>query len=237
MIIIPFPSLIILFHPSSFGVLIKFLPLLAFTLNFLLFFLLFIFISFAEDYFGRIVYAGTKLLIQLLWKVPWIAILSYSGLMMCSTLLVSIKVFLTVSMIVGNIIDVYLFGMIAVLISVLLYLWFFGLIIISFLLFIFLSSLSSFLFIILLLESFTIFFQSLTLSNRLSINMLCGTLLTSLLSLFLLSSSITYAITSLILLTFLFIVFSFEILNSSIQLFIFLLLTFEYLMVFYVLRK
>jgi hypothetical protein len=185
---------------------------------------------FAMDYLGRIVYAGTKLVILLLWKVPWIAILSYSLLSVWSSLLVSIKVFLTVSMIVGNFIDVYLFGMIAVLIEVLLYLFFFGLIICSFLLFIFLSSLSSFLFILCLLESFSSFFQSFTLSNRLSINMLCGSLLTSLLSLFLLSCGIKSSITSMSILMFLLIVFYPEILNSSTQLFIFVILPFEYLM-------
>ena len=118
---------ILLIFPLSSS--LKLIPLLRITLNFFLFFLLFIFISFARDYYCRIVYAGIKLLIQALNKVHWIAIMSYSALMMCSVVLISIKVFLTISMIVGNIIDVYLFGMIAVLISVLLYLWFFGLII------------------------------------------------------------------------------------------------------------
>jgi hypothetical protein len=190
-----------------------------------------ILILFAEDYLGRIVYAGTKLVLLLLWKVPWIAIQSYSLLSVWSSLLVSIKSFLTVSMIVGNFIDVYLFGMIAVLISVLLYLSLYGLIMGSFILFLFLSSLSSFLFILCLLESFSSFFQSLTLSNRLSINMLCGSLLTSLLSLFLFICGIKSSITSMIILMLLLIVFSFEILNSSIQLFIFMVLSFEYLMI------
>ena len=89
----------------------------------------------------------------------------------------------------------------------------------------FLSSLSSFLYILFILDSFSQFFQSLTLSNRLSINMLCGSLLTTLLSLFVKSCSIT--------LMFLLIVFSFEILNTLIQVFIFMVLSFEYLMLCY----
>jgi hypothetical protein len=183
--------------------------------------------SILEDYIGRIVYAGTKLVLLLLCKVPWIAIQSYSLLFVWSSLLVSIKAFLTVSMIVGNLIDVYLFGMIAVLISSFIYILCTSTVYLSLYLLLFLSTYEWFLLILVLLESFSGIFQSLTLSNRLSTNMLCGSLLTSLLSLFLLSCGIKSSITSLI-------VFSFEILNSSIQLFIFMVLSFEYLMIHYV---
>ena len=129
-------------------------------------------------------------------------------------------------MMVGNFINVYLFGIIAVFIMPFLYVICYGLIFISFFFISFLSSLSSFLYILLILDLFSQFFQSLTLSNRLSINMLCGSLLTTSLSLFIKSYSIKSSIT----LMFLLIVFTFEILNTLIQLFIFMVLTFEYLM-------
>ena len=134
------------------------------------------------------VYAGTKLVNLLLWKVPWIAILSYSLLPVWSPLLVPIKAFLTGSMIVGNLIDVYPFGMIAALISVLLYLLSFGLILCSFLSSILPPSLSSFLLIPRLPEPFSSFPQPVTLSNRLSTNMLRGSLSTP-------SSSLSFKIT------------------------------------------
>ena len=73
-----------------------------------------------------------------------------------------IKAFLTVSMIVGNLIDVYPFGMIAALISVLLYLLSFGLILCSFPSSILPPSLSSFLSIPRLPEPFSSFPQPLT---------------------------------------------------------------------------
>jgi len=213
------------------------LPLLSSFLFLFLFFLFFIFIVllclwyFAEDYEGRIVYAGTKLVILLLWKVPWIAILSYSLLSVWSSLLVSIKAFLTVSMIVGNFIDVYLFGMIAVLIEVLLYLLSFGLIIRSFPSSILPPSLSSSLSIPRLLEPFSSFPQPFTSSNRLSTNMLRGSSSTPSLPSFPLSCGMKSSITSMSILMFLLIVFYPEIPNSSTQLFISVILPFEYSMI------
>jgi hypothetical protein len=97
-------------------------------------------------------------------------------------------------MIVGNLIDVYPFGMIAALIEVLLYLLSFGLIIRSFPSSILPPSLSSSLFIPRLLEPFSSFPQPFTLSNRLSTNMLRGSLSTPSLSLFLLSCGIKSSI-------------------------------------------
>ena len=191
-------------------------------MNYFLFFLFFILSWFNKDYFCRIVYAGMKLLLYALNKVPWIAFMSYFMILIFSITLVSIKVFLTITMIVGNIIDVYIYGMIAVLISILLYLWFFGLVVLGFLLFLFLSSLTSFLFVILLLELFSIFFQSITLTNRISINILCGSLLLSLLSLFVFFNYFLFCI--------IFMIFGFELFNSMIQLFIFSMLSYEYIL-------
>ena len=92
-------------------------------------------------------------------------------------------------------------------------------------------SLSSSLFIPRLLEPFSSFPQPFTLSNRLSTNMLRGSLSTPSLSLFLLSCGIKSSITSMSILMFLLIVFYPEIPNSSTQLFIFVILPFEYLMI------
>ena len=85
-----------------------------------------------------------------------------------------------------------------------------------------------FLIILLLLESFSIISQSLTLSNRLSINILAGSLLISLLSVAVIIFSI-YLVISSLLIVMLLIIYSFEILNSLVQLFIFNLLSIEYL--------
>jgi len=141
--------------------------------------------------------------------------------------LISIKAFLSVSMIVGNLIDVYLFGLIAVLINWLCYCTSFGIVSISFLVYRFLTRLEFFLSCLFLLESFSPFFQSLTLSNRLSINLLSGSLLTTLLvtafRVFFL-----YFVVGTLLLAFPSIIFSFEIINSFIQLFIYCLLSMEY---------
>jgi len=137
---------------------------------------------------------------------------------------------LTVSMMVGNFIDCYILGLVAVLISFIEYIYMIGILVIGTLFLIFLSSLLLFLFTLGILESFSSLFQSLTISNRLSINMLCGSLLTSLLSLFILSCGIYSILSESLLFLFLFLVFGFEIINSSIQLFIFLVLSFEYLL-------
>jgi len=196
------------------------------------FFMLVLFnlIFFGENYLGRIVYAGAKLVFLLVFNLPWIAILSYSLLFAWSMLFILMKAFLAVSMIVGNFIDVYILGLIAVLIQLVLYLIIFGIIISSLWLFIFLSSLLMFLYILGLLELFSTFFQSLTLSNRLSINMLCGSLLTSLLCGFI-YANLSFNITLILiyLLLFLTTVFLFECFNSIVQCAIFNVLCFEYL--------
>jgi len=162
-------------------------------------------------------------------KVPLLVLLSFFFINTgTSASLVSIKAFLSVSMIVGNFIDVYLFGLIAVLMNWLLYCWSIGLLLCSFLLYLFLTRLELFLLVLSLLESFSSFFQSLTLANRLSINLLAGSLLTSLLIIAVIAFIKDHNIIGTLILYLLFIVFSFEILNSSIQLFIFSLLFLEY---------
>ena len=94
-----------------------------------------------------------------------------------TTILISIKVFISITMIVGNIIHIYLFSLIVILISLLLHLIVSGLSLISYLLYLFLTTVEFFLYILFLLESFSNLFQSLTLANRLSINLIAGSLL------------------------------------------------------------
>ena len=167
-----------------------------------------------------------------IWKkVPLCSLLYYLLLTAgYSITLVSIKIFITVSMMIGNIIDIYLLGIMIVLINWLLYIGYFGLILCSYLLYLFLTRMELFLIILLLLESFSIISQSLTLSNRLSINILAGSLLISLLSVAVIIFSI-YLVISSLLIVMLLIIYSFEILNSLVQLFIFNLLSIEYLII------
>ena len=86
-----------------------------------------------------------------------------------------------------------------------------------------------FLIILFILESFSIIFQSLTLSNRLSINIIAGSLLINLLSIAVIVFSI-YLIINLLLIILLLFIYFFEILNSFVQLLIFNLLSIEYLL-------
>ena len=172
---------------------------------------------------------NTSLQLISVWKkVPLCSLLYYLLLTAgYSITMVSIKLFITVSMMIGNIIDIYLSGIMIVLINWLMYSGYFGLILCSYLLYLFLTRMELFLIISFILESFSIISQSLTLSNRLSINILAGSLLIS-------SLSVTIIIFSGDLLVFAFliilllIIYSFEILNSLVQLFIFNLLSIEY---------
>ena len=144
--------------------------------------------------------------------------------------MVSIKLFITISMMIGNIIDIYLSGIMIVFINYLMYSGYFGLILCSYLLYLFLTRMELFLIISFMLEPFSIISQSLTLSNRLSINILAGSLSISSLSLAVIIFSL-YLIINTILIILLLIIYSFEIINSLVQLFIFNLLSIEYLVV------
>ena len=104
-----------------------------------------------------------------------------------------------------------------------------GLILVAYLLYLFLTRMELFLIISFMLESFSIISQSLTLSNRLSINILAGSLSISSLLVVIIIFSI-YLIINSILIILLLIIYSFEILNSFVQLFIFNLLSIEYLL-------
>ena len=69
------------------------------------------------------------------------------------TFLLSLKLFIAVTMIVSNIIYIYLFSLIVILISLLLHLILSGLSLISYLLYLFLTRVEFFLYILFLLES------------------------------------------------------------------------------------
>jgi len=118
-----------------------------------------------------------------------------------------------------------------VLINYLMYSGYFGLILCSYLLYLFLTRMELFLIISFMLEPFSIISQSLTLSNRLSINILAGSLLISLLSIAVIVFSI-YLIINYLFIILLLTIYSFEILNSFVQLFTFNLLSIEYLITF-----
>ena len=104
-----------------------------------------------------------------------------------------------------------------------------GLILVAYLLYLFLTRMELFLIISFMLEPFSIISQSLTLSNRLSINILAGSLSISSLLVVIIIFSI-YLIINSILIILLLIIYSFEILNSFVQLFIFNLLSIEYIL-------
>ena len=104
----------------------------------------------------------TLQLISVWKKVPLCSLLYYLLLTAgYSITMVSIKLFITVSMMIGNIIDIYLSGIMIVLINWLMYSGYFGLILCSYLLYLFLTRMELFLIISFMLESFFIISQSL----------------------------------------------------------------------------
>ena len=187
------------------------------------------YILYTEQYFSLIVdMISTALQLITVWKkVPLCSLLFYTPLTAgYSITLVSIKIFINPSMMIGNIIDIYLSGIMVVLINWLLYTRYFGLIACSYLLYLFLTRMELCPIISFILEPFSIISQSLTLSNRLSINIPAGSLLINPLSIAVIVFS-NYL--SIILIIYLLIIYSFEILNSFIQLFTFNLLSIEYI--------
>ncbi len=85
---------------------------------------------------------------------------------------IAMKAVISVSIIVGNLIDVYLFGIIAVLINGSLYTLAFGLVLGCLLLYLFSTNVAVFLVSLFTPELFSTIFQSITLANRLSINLI-----------------------------------------------------------------
>lgn len=191
-------------------------------------------IKLGEDWWGKMINNKIKGVIILGYNILWYIYYTYLLLLVCLLIFILQKVFITVVLISSNFIDLYLVAIISVFISILVYIFMWGIIFFSVWLIYFISKSIFMVLILAILEIFTTFFQSITLSNRFSINMLVGSLLTSLLSLFIARCGISNSIIMLIILVILLMVFMFELFNSLIQLFIFMVLSFEYLVLFYV---
>lgn len=198
-----------------------------------LFYSLFFILIISEDYYSLLV----EMVYSLFLLITSFQLLDLSTILTLTiinfvfiTILMSLKAYISISMLVGNIIHIFMFALVIILISILLYLIVSGFSMITYLLYLFLTYIEFFLFILFFLESFSTIFQSVTLANRLSINLLSGSLLT-----YLISNSIIvllfyiYLFFYVILLLLFIFVFGFEIFNCFIQLFIFILLNINYL--------
>ena len=91
--------------------------------------------------------------------------------------------FLDVSIIIGNVIDIYVFGLIATLIYGYMYAYILGSVLFSFMWYFRVLGVDCFLLLLSLIEFSAHIFQSLTLSNRISINIVAGCLLSFLVAL------------------------------------------------------
>lgn len=142
------------------------------------------------------------------------------------TLLMFFKVvFPFMTIYVANFINIFLFGIIAVSIFWFYQFWTVGLLVLSLFYYLFLTDNEFFLFLLSLLEIFSTIFQSITLSNRLTINIFAGSLLITLITLLLnitIISSSPY--TSIPIYLFFLSFYLFEIFVLFIQLNIFILL-------------
>lgn len=141
------------------------------------------YILYSEEYISLMIDMINTALNIYLKRVP-LCVMVYYLLITAgySISMVSIKLFITISIMIANIIDIYLLGILVVLVNILIDIEYFGLILIAYLLYLFLTRMEVFLLILFILEGFSIMFQSLTLSNRLSINIMAGSLVISLLS-------------------------------------------------------
>jgi len=154
----------------------------------------------------------------------------------CILNVIMMKYFVSSTIIVGNIIDIYILGLIAVIMNWCLYALLFGLGLLSFIFYAFLHRLELFLSIIGFLELFSTYFQSITLSNRLSINIFAGSLIVGIIMTGVIGSGssviIDHSIVGLILFLFSFslllIIFGFEIFNTCIQFLLFGILMMSY---------
>jgi len=140
-------------------------------------------------------------------------------LFLAISFVLALKLFVYYSLIAANIIIVYIFGFVVISVNLFTSLVSYGLLSLSFYLYLFLSVYYAFLLVLFLIELFSSFFNSLTLTNRLSINIFVGSLLINLLSL----------LSSLFGVLVLAVFFIYESLNLLFQSFIFLLLSFFYL--------
>lgn len=144
-------------------------------------------------------------------------------------------------LVVGNLIDVYVFGLIAVMINHTMFIFSYGVVVYSFILYFFLVDVEVLLFLILLLDLSSLVVQSFTLTNRLSLNLIAGSIFSSLLSLalvtliLLLTGIIGFnfmlgAIMSATIYIIINLISILELINLVIQLFIFTLLSQSFLL-------
>ena len=204
------------------------------------FFMLVLFnlIFFGEAYYTRFIYCIISVVFSATSYITWTNISSYVLIFFGSLFLITSKIYLTVGMVVGNIIDVYILSLIAVIITSMITIFMHGLIVLSMFLLFFLSTSWFILCILGLLEVFSLLFSSITMSNRLSVNMLCGSLILSLI-VRLVSASIgsspfqltcfNIGVGTLLLACLLILIFMFELFNSIVQCAIFNVLGLEYL--------
>jgi len=154
----------------------------------------------------------------------------------CILNVIMMKYFVSSTVIVGNIIDIYILGLIAVIMNWCLYALIYGLGLISFIFYAFLHRLELFLSIIGFLELFSTYFQSITLSNRLSINIFAGSLIVGIIMTGVIGSGSSVIIDHSILgiglfgfsFSLLLIIFAFEIFNTCIQFLLFGILFISY---------
>lgn len=130
--------------------------------------------------------------------------------------MVFIRMFLDLSIIIANVIDIYIFGLIAIWISGYIYIYYLGLVIYGYMFYFRVLGIDCFLYILSLIEFIGYYFISLTLSNRISINIVAGCLLSYLLGI-LCSSYIIFLLV-------IYGLYIFESLNLFFQCFIFIIL-------------
>ena len=200
----------------------------------LLFGLIMILNNYSGNYFSLTIDIMIISFVMLInWRKTGIYIVFYFNLLIIGVVIgiIIIKIYIVISLMIGNIIDIYLIGIIIVMVNWLLYSNYDGVIMVSYILYLFMVSYELIILILLILELLSIVFQSLTLSNRLSINILAGGLLISLLSIivFIMVWNYNYYLSSILLIILLIILNNFEYINLIVQIFIFSILGMEYL--------
>jgi hypothetical protein len=156
---------------------------------------------------------------------------SYIGTMIAFISLLFCIFIPSIAIVLANIIDIYLFGILGIFILLLTYILIIGSLFVANWFYLYLSSIELFIFILAIIEFVSIIFQSITITNRLSINIVAGGFLVNILFLCLdLSTLIDYwpliDYRILLLLFILLILFDFEIISFIIQLSIFTILLF-----------
>ena len=135
----------------------------------------------------------------------------------------------SLTLILANLVDTYLLGILAVFLVFIRYFYILGSLTLSYLFYIFISKLELYLLLLFFVELFSVSFQSLTLTNRLSINLIAGSLIMNLLSKVLVIVNPCSWSSTLFFLIFYTLIFIFELFQIFLQLFIFCLLHYSFL--------